>query len=100
MGHKTNFSNEQLKKLAIRFKILSEVSRLKILRSLFDGELCVSAITDKTELMQANVSKQLKILEKNGIVHCRAAGLQRYYCVIDNTIVQICELICQSKKLI
>jgi DNA-binding transcriptional ArsR family regulator len=92
------FSDKDLKKLASRFKILSETSRLKILRSLFDKELCVSEIMKATGLMQANASKQLRILEKNKIVKCRPAGLQRYYAVSDDTVLEICKLLCRSKK--
>jgi len=97
---KTNveFSDEQLYLLAKRFKILSEVSRLKILRALFEHELCVTEIINATGLLQANVSKQLRILENEGIISCRPNGLMRYYKVIDNTVSVICSKMCDVEK--
>lgn len=88
------FGEKDIERLAKRFKILSEPSRLKILRSLFNGEKCVSEIIDTTGMLQANVSKQLKILQKDGILSCRASGLQRYYTVLDPTILHICSILC------
>ena len=93
MGHHT-FTDEELLMLSDKFKILSEFSRLKILRSLFQGEKCVTEIIEETGLLQANVSKQLKIMQKYGIVDCGAQGLQRFYSVADFTIVGICQAIC------
>jgi len=98
MENKVKFTDEQINKLALKFKILSETSRLKILRSLFDGALPVKKIIVQTDLLQSNVSKQLKVLEQNGIVKCIPDGNQRIYQIVDDTIVLICELICQSNK--
>ena len=94
----SNFSDEQLKMLAKRFKILSEVSRLKILRTLFLGEKCVTDIINATGLLQANVSKQLRILEGDGVVTCRPQGLLRYYSVTDSSVLIICTQLCELKK--
>jgi DNA-binding transcriptional ArsR family regulator len=93
---KIEFSEEDIANLAEKFKILSEPSRLKILRSLYNGERNVTSIIEATGLLQANVSKQLKILEKSEIVACRKAGLQRFYRVIDEKIFRICASICSS----
>jgi DNA-binding transcriptional ArsR family regulator len=95
---KSNFSDEQLKMLAKRFKILSEVSRLKILRTLFLGEKCVTDIINATGLLQANVSKQLRILEGDGVVTCRPQGLLRFYSVTDSSVLIICTQLCELKK--
>lgn len=92
----TIYSYNDIKQLAKKFKILSEESRLKILRSLFHGEKCVTEIIDTTGLMQANVSKQLKILQSNKLLKCRASGLLRYYSVIDPTILKICNILCDT----
>ena len=93
-----NFTDDQLKMLAKRFKILSEVSRLKILRTLFQGEKCVTDIINATGLLQANVSKQLRILEGDGVVNCRPQGLLRYYSVSDPSVLIICTQLCELKK--
>ena len=98
MESRKAFTNKELEQLALRFKILSEPSRLKILRSMFAGEKCVNEITKSTKLMQANVSKQLKVLVQNGIVKCRPSGLQRYYHIIDKKVIWICTQLCHSHQ--
>lgn len=98
-GKNQVFTNEELEIIASKFKILSEPSRLKILRTLFAGEKCVTEIISATGLLQANVSKQLKILQSSGIVECRPAGLLRFYSVIDYTVLQICNAVCGQNKM-
>lgn len=88
------FMESEIEQLSKKFKLLSEPSRLKILRALFEGEKCVTEIIDATGLMQANVSKQLKIMQGNGILECRPEGLQRFYSVADNTVLDICNILC------
>lgn len=88
------FTDDQIDLLSKKFKILAEPSRLKILSSLACGERCVSDIIKDTGLLQANVSKQLRILFDNGIVEARSEGLLRYYQVIDFTVLQICSVLC------
>jgi DNA-binding transcriptional ArsR family regulator len=98
MTKKVVFTDDDLQRLANVFKILSEISRLKILRTLLEGEKCVTEIINATGLMQANVSKQIKIMHDAGIVTCRPAGLQRFYRIVDPTIIDICETICKARK--
>jgi DNA-binding transcriptional ArsR family regulator len=89
------FTDADIKKMSDRFKILSEPSRLKILRALSSGEKNVTEIIEKTGLLQANVSKQLKIMERNNVVSCRPAGLQRFYKIADNSVLDICAQVCK-----
>ncbi|MBM2817142.1 MAG: transcriptional regulator, ArsR family [Ignavibacteria bacterium] len=90
------FSDADLHFIALRFKILSEPSRLKILKSLSHGELCVTELISKTGLLQANLSKQLKILCENDFITCRQQGLQRFYKIKDQEIFTICNAICKN----
>ncbi len=92
------FSDSDLKVMTEKFKMLSKHSRLKIIRALFDGEKNVTEIINETGLMQANVSKQLKLLQNAGIVQCRPEGLMRYYKISDPTIKNICAAICEKNK--
>lgn len=98
MEMELNLSDKEIGLLAGRFKILAEPSRLKILRSLFDGERSVNDIVEATGLLQANVSKQLKLLANENILICEQKGLKRYYSISDTTVVQICRLICGSEN--
>jgi len=91
---KKEFTDEEIVLMAERFKMLSEGSRLKIIRTLFEGEKCVNDIVQATGLLQANVSKQLKLLDNHGIVECRAKGLMRYYKLVDFTVQKICAAVC------
>ncbi len=91
---KINFDDKELELMADRFKMLAEGSRLRIIRSLFSGEKSVTGIVEATGLLQANVSKQLRLLQNHGIVDCRPEGLLRYYRLVDFTIKRICGAVC------
>lgn len=92
------FSNAQIEHLAQTFKILSEPSRLKILSAIIQGEKCVTDIIEITGLNQPNVSKQLSIMQKSGIIECRPCGLMKYYKLLDYSILQICDSVCNSDR--
>lgn len=77
--------------LANRFKLLSEPTRLRILEVICTQELKVSEICERTGLQQANVSKQLQLLKTAGVVACRRVGTCRYYRVIDQELLQLCD---------
>ena len=80
----------QLEKLADRFKLLSEASRLLILQAICREERSVSEICDRTKLNQANVSKHLQLLKSAGVVACRRVGICRYYRIIDLELLDLC----------
>ncbi len=77
--------------LANRFKLLSEPTRLRILEAICNQELKVSEICERTGLHQANVSKQLQLLRVEGVVACRRVGTCRYYRVIDQELLNLCD---------
>ncbi len=81
-----------------KFKILSEESRLRILYVLQDGEKTVSEIVEETGYLQANVSKQLKILLDANILSLRTEGKHHYYGISDTQLLTICHIICNSNK--
>jgi DNA-binding transcriptional ArsR family regulator len=93
---KLKLSDDEIDLLAGRFKVLSEVSRMKILRSLINGEKCVTDIIEETGLLQANVSKQLKLMQMNGVLLCRKSGLQRFYSIGDEAILRVCAAMCNK----
>ncbi len=74
---------------------LSEVSRLRLLRELMDGARTVSELIDATGMKQGNVSKHLGILSAAGVVSREQAGNFARYSVGDETIKQLCALVCQ-----
>ena len=85
-------SDENIEEMGLRFKALSESSRLKILLALSDGELCVEHITEAIGGNQSAVSHQLRILKDNRIIKCRRSGKKILYSISDWHIMTIIEL--------
>ena len=81
-------------RVARRFKLLSEPVRLQLLRVLHsEGELTVQELVEATGHHQANVSKHLNLLAKEGILSRHKEGLFVYYAIQDNTIQGLCLLV-------
>jgi ArsR family transcriptional regulator len=93
---KKELSDAALRMIAERFKVLAEPMRLKILHSLWDGELAVTEIIAATGALQANVSKHLGLLQQAGVVRRRKDGLNVYYQIADDTVFELCEVVCNS----
>jgi ArsR family transcriptional regulator len=88
--------DELLDRMAEKFRMLADPTRLAILRALLEGEKSVGRVVEETGQGQANVSKHLKLLAEAGIVGRRKEGLQVFYAVADPLIEQVCELVCGS----
>ena len=61
------------------FKALFDETRLRILKLLEDGELCVCDITAALEMNQPNVSFHLAILKDAGFIKDRKKGRWNHY---------------------
>lgn len=93
---KKNLSNEVLNLIAMRFKILAEPLRLRILHTLQDDEKSVTDLTETVEASQPNVSKHLKILQDAGLLNRRQNGNTVYYSIADESIFTLCEVVCDA----
>ncbi len=93
---KKKLSPEALKMIANRFKILSEPIRLQILHTLQDGEKSVGELALRVQSSQPNVSKHLKILQREGILGRRQSGNTAFYEIVDETIFALCETVCNT----
>jgi DNA-binding transcriptional ArsR family regulator len=83
--------------MAGKFRMLSDPTRLAILRRLMiGGEMSVGQVVNKTGRALANVSKHLKQLAVAGLVARRKEGLQVFYRLDDPVIEKICHLVCDS----
>ncbi len=83
-----------LERVAQRFRVLGDASRLTILRLLVDrGELPVGTIVAEIGMSQANVSKHLRHLLDAGIVARRAEGTSAYYSVVDSSVERLCAIV-------
>jgi len=70
---------DQLQQLEELFKALADATRLRILRLLMAGELCVCNIHDALKIPQAKASRHLAYLRRVGLVTTRREGLWVYY---------------------
>lgn len=86
-------------KLAVRFRALGEVSRLKIVAELQAGELSVNQLVERTGLNQPNVSRHLLVLAQAALIDRRKEGTTIYYRIIDDTLISVCNLVCKNINL-
>lgn len=75
--------------LAKLFKALGHPLRLKIVKKLTQGELCVCELNADVDFSQSNLSQHLKILKEAGILKSHKIGLNIYYSVQDEKINDI-----------
>lgn len=85
-----------LERIAARFKILGDPTRLGILNAMREGELTVSEIVERTGASQANVSKHLALLFRERLVARRKEGLNVYYRIADAALFDLCESVCDA----
>jgi ArsR family transcriptional regulator len=91
---KKELTDEALEMIAVRFRLLADPTRLKILYTLGEAELNVGELVEAVGGSQANISKHLGILLEAGIVARRKEGLNAFYQVADETIFELCETVC------
>jgi DNA-binding transcriptional ArsR family regulator len=88
-------SDALLERVAQRFRVMGDASRLAILRLLTArGELSVGEVVDELGMSQANASKHLRLLLDAGIVSRRAEATSGYYAVVDSSIERLCAIVC------
>ena len=71
------------------FKVFADPTRLKILFSLFNKELCVCDISEVVGMQQSAVSHQLRVLKNTNLVKYRREGKAIYYSLSDNHVKTI-----------
>lgn len=68
-----------MKELVSVFKALSDETRLRIVKLLENGELCVCHIVAAVDMSQSRISFHLKILKDAGLVKDRREGKWMHY---------------------
>ena len=81
----------ELYDLAELFKVFGDTTRIRILFSLFENELCVSDIAQSLQITQSAISHQLKILKQSKLIRSRREGKQIYYALADDHVRSIIE---------
>ena len=81
--------DEYLYDLADLFRIFGDTTRIRILYSLFDDELCVGDISNILGMSQSSVSHQLRILKDSKLVKFRREGKSIFYSLDDEHVRSI-----------
>jgi DNA-binding transcriptional ArsR family regulator len=76
--------DELLCDLSDLFKLFGDTTRIKILFSLFESEMCVCAIAELLGMTQSAISHQLKILKDANLVGNRREGKTIFYYLSDD----------------
>lgn len=86
-----------MKELASLFKALSDETRLRIIKLLEQGELCVCDITAALDMVQPKVSFHLSGLKEAGMIKDRKSGKWTHYSLNEQDlfrrmlILSVCE---------
>lgn len=75
--------------LAELFKVLGDLTRVKIIKALFESEMCVCDISALFGMNQSAISHQLRILKQARLVKFRREGKAVYYSLDDHHVKQL-----------
>ena len=82
-------ADELLQDLGDLFKIFGDTTRIKIMYALYEGEMCVCAISELLNMTQSAISHQLKTLKDANLVSARREGKEMYYSLSDEHVKSI-----------
>jgi ArsR family transcriptional regulator len=85
-------SFDEIIDLADVFKLFADSTRLKIICSILNNELCVCDLCELLNLTQSNVSHQLQLLRTAKLVKYRKDGKQVYYSLQDEHVEKIIKM--------
>ena len=85
-------NEEEIIEMADVFKLFSDSTRLRIICSILNNELCVCDLCELLNLTQSNVSHQLKLLRTAKLVKYRKEGKQVYYMLKDEHVEKIIKM--------
>jgi ArsR family transcriptional regulator, arsenate/arsenite/antimonite-responsive transcriptional repressor len=80
-----------MKNMLTVFKALSDETRLRIMKLLEGGELCICKIMEITEMKQSRVSRHMGILKNAGLVVDRREGKWVHYSLNSRPAHGCCE---------
>jgi ArsR family transcriptional regulator len=76
------------------FRVLSASMRLRVIKSLCDGEKNVSELLAVIDTTQPNMSQHLNTLYNAGVLSKRREGVQIYYRIADERVASLCRIVC------
>lgn len=80
--------------IAQRFRVIGEPMRIRLLDAMRDGDMTVGELVESLGATQQNVSRHLGVLHQAGIIGRRKDGNFVRYDIVDDSVFQICELVC------
>lgn len=87
---------ELIPKVVERLAALADENRVRLLLRLGRGACNVSGLTEELGISQASVSKHLGVLRRVGLVEARHVGTQAIYQVRDESVFDLCRLVCDG----
>ena len=87
-----------VEQIALRFRVIGEPMRIRLLDRLRDGEATVLELTNALGTTQQNASKHLAVLHSEGIVARRREGNHVFYAIADESVLELCESVCGSLR--
>ena len=84
-----------LEKLAELFKVLGDLTRVRILSLLSGGEVCVQELADRLDMEQPAISHQLRHLRAARLIKGRRVGKHIYYSLDDEHVEKIFKMGCE-----
>jgi DNA-binding transcriptional ArsR family regulator len=88
-GRNIVISDDQLERAAAIFRAAGDISRLKLLHRLSDGEWCVTELAEAANVGLSTVSQQLRLLRAERIVARRRAGKHIFYSLADSHVTDL-----------
>jgi ArsR family transcriptional regulator len=82
-------TEQKYNELAELFKVFGDVTRIKIMSVLLEGELSVGEISEKLARSPSAISHQLNILRRSKLVKTRRDGKSVYYSLDDEHVYEI-----------
>ncbi len=89
---KMELNTKQIQELSNMFKLFADNTRLRIICSILNTELCVCDLCELLNLNQSTVSHQLQLLRNAKLVKYRKEGKQVFYSLQDQHIEKIISL--------
>lgn len=93
-----DMSAELSERIAARFRVLGDATRIRILDALRTGECGVGELAERLDVNQASMSKHLALLREEGLVAVRRIGSQARYVIKDQTLDDLCALVCEGVR--
>ena len=82
-------TDDKIEALAEFYKVFGDATRIKILLTLYEKELCVCDIATELNMTQSAISHQLKVLKQMKLVKNRREGKSIIYSLADSHVSTI-----------